>query len=726
MFRWVYIGILLVVFLCVGLQKLQASVKCSELFSYVDKGVYRYLDTDLKSPRKYSVESFILEILFNGKYHHLLVTNSKYNTLSKITSSYDRFTKGRDTSKSNSHIVIDEYRGSSGLRPYPVVKVELQIKDSSDADKTQEKSALINSSTSMLMVLDNSIKRSSIKGASYQGEPLKISKVKSLEDKTIYLLTSKKELEVVDDYAQQQNNSESRKLQDFLLLYDIPQNLSGMLEVLFPPVQSVVAIRDYGAYHLINGRFDRNDTNTLKQLAYVAFEKLVGETQSEDIHSYYQYNKMFRKNISYLVSVLRNQSSDPIWFWVKDLENSNPRWFWVKDLENSSDSIKRKEAEFQDTSTKWEEFMKLFVDVLNSESLKDIRQKVLKDVIKSKSSYGSIDWSYPWEDFVSGVDDKIDEMGELLDDGTILTRQYYKLSILHMRMNPYVRDNLKFDYDIQSIFHDGLPSNVDYLSDDKKKVVEEFRSNWKRELRLVLKKIACLTAIYLNVGALNDRSLDLNSLDTHILLQGGGCTGTIVSSNTIITAAHCLEKILRNGGTIKTTANGSKGLYKNARIDRATYNAEAVAYYINPKFFRVRKTTMHDIAIVRFPDDTFKDIFPSKVNPRGKFESGVMVGTQGSPNRRKLIMMDLINKEDFSEDYFDHPEKKSSLYYNYGSYEKSLPGDSGSSLFNEDDEIVGILHGGNTFAPIAANMDFIRKVIRMDPKVEIRGINKDF
>ena len=48
------------------------------------------------------------------------------------------------------------------------------------------------------------------------------------------------------------------------------------------------------------------------------------------------------------------------------------------------------------------------------------------------------------------------------------------------------------------------------------------------------------------------------------------------------------------------------------------------------------------------------------------------------------------------------------------------------ALFNEDDEIVGILSGGdNFFSPIAHNMDFINEVIRIDPKVKIRGINQE-
>ncbi len=110
-----------------------------------------------------------------------------------------------------------------------------------------------------------------------------------------------------------------------------------------------------------------------------------------------------------------------------------------------------------------------------------------------------------------------------------------------------------------------------------------------------------------------------------------------------------------------------------------------------------------------------------------------LMGTQGRSNRRKLIMMDLINKKDFSEDYFDHPEKNPNIY-KYKSFLKARHGDSGSSLFNEDDEIVGILtrmssedptEGWNGFAPVVANMDFINEVIRIDPKVKIRGINQE-
>ncbi len=55
---------------------------------------------------------------------------------------------------------------------------------------------------------------------------------------------------------------------------------------------------------------------------------------------------------------------------------------------------------------------------------------------------------------------------------------------------------------------------------------------------------------------------------------------------------------------------------------------------------RDNDTSEYDIAIVRFPDDTFKDVVQSKVNIHGNHDSGTMVGTQSQSALRKIFILD--------------------------------------------------------------------------------------
>ncbi len=64
------------------------------------------------------------------------------------------------------------------------------------------------------------------------------------------------------------------------------------------------------------------------------------------------------------------------------------------------------------------------------------------------------------------------------------------------------------------------------------------------------------------------------------------------------------------------------------------------------------------------------------------------------------------------------------FFYKYKSYKLARPRDSGSPIFNVDDDIVTVLSGSsNSCAPLEKNMDFIELVIRIDPKVKTRGVN---
>ncbi len=629
---------------------------CANLFKYPESMVKRRI-TDYEMIWRHGA--------FDARdSSELLPPRSRYSTLTWL-SPFNRYTLNRGDIKSeNSYSYAEIYRNTDkSFRPYPVVKVDLQIKTSNNEDSTnhQEIKTLINTSTSMLMVLDKSIKKSSIKEISYLGTPLMISKTKIVGDKRVYLLKSNASLKVDRDYAQKQKaDLEARTLQEFFSLYNIPDDKSGMLDFLYPPVQSVVSVSQNIDYTSLNKglkKFDRNKEVLTQVYSFLmnaleirdrSFDEI--EELEDDDDNFEEFeSRVWTKDI--MVDILRS---------IERMYRDSPydRWFKITDPIEREEITKRANYQ-QKTSKHWEEFMKVFVDILNSKSIRNLLKNIPQEISDKITDPEKLDWGDPWEKYITGVEDKVERLSELLDKEDDEEPTFYYL-------NP-------------------------------------------------LKRIIFMFAYYYN------RQLSTN------FFQKDNCTATVVSSNTIITAAHCVGTYIDQEGKGKVFAiHFSKSLSEDTWDHVITSNTEAIACYMNPKYsiFQSSIPAYADVAICRFPDDTFKDVFPSKVNPKGKFESGIMVGTQGNAHKRRVILMDLENKENFPRDYLDHPEKYPG-YYSYKSYEPSRPGDSGSALFNEDDEIVGILHGGNSFSLIALNMDFINEVIRIDPKVKIRGINQE-
>ena len=677
MSRYFFLAVFFI-FFCVNQTALFAEdgkyLDCATLFMYPELIVKSHTSDELNEVLEtyrrvtggHSYSRFTIK-----RTYKLLAPRSRYSMLSWL-SSFNRYTYNRGGINSeNSFKEVDYYYGSNWSWPFPVVKVDLQIKTSNNEDSTnhQEIKTLINTSTSMLMVLDKSIKKSSIKEISYLGIPLTISKTKIVGDKRVYLLKSDRSLKVESDYAQkQETDPETRTLQEFFSLYNIPQYEGGMLEFLYPPVQSVVKVSKITDYTSINKelkKFDRNNIEVLTQvfsLLVYGFgkNKLDFELDSDDFDNLEEID-MYNDPVCIL------QTLSQILQNIGEMYRDSPygRWFKVTDPIEREEITKRANYQ-QKTSKYWEEFMKVFVDILNSKSIRKLLENIPQKISDKITDPKTLDLSYPWEKYITGVDDKVIRLKDLL----------------------YYAENKEPERDPLYERNDDLKGKA-------------------------LKRIIFSFAYHYNTW-----------LSTKFF--GGNCTATIVSSNTIITAAHCVGTYIDQEGKGKIFATHfSKNLSEDTGDHVITSNTEAIACYMNPKYsiFQSYYTLYDDVAICRFPDDTFKDVFPSKVNPKGKFESGIMVGTQGHAHKRRVILMDL--EERLHRYFLAHPDKYPD-YYSYKSYEPARPGDSGSALFNEDDEIVGILHGGcNNFASIACNMDFINEVIRIDPKVKIRGINQN-
>ena len=191
-----------------------------------------------------------------------------------------------------------------------------------------------------------------------------------------------------------------------------------------------------------------------------------------------------------------------------------------------------------------------------------------------------------------------------------------------------------------------------------------------------------------------------------------GCSGVVVSSNTLITAGHCLVE-------------SDEVSYLKGK-DRV--KAEA-SYWDDT----------HDIGVIRFADGTFSDISPVRIAPGYPYikERLIVVGTKGKPNYKRI---GFIQVDNFYKGAIKNIVNKRSFFL--------TDGDSGGAVFNRLGELVAIssstieyrttvvkdIDGIKTPIDIKRRSDyfivlkhnnFISKIISMDPKIKIKGINLD-
>ena len=171
------------------------------------------------------------------------------------------------------------------------------------------------------------------------------------------------------------------------------------------------------------------------------------------------------------------------------------------------------------------------------------------------------------------------------------------------------------------------------------------------------------------------------------------CTGVVVSPNTVLTSARCVEQLGQTGvvliGDVNVELEDKVIKYKDAT---------SVAYYINPLFIK-EGSHIYDLAVVRFPEGTFKERLHSKVNLSATKVEGICVSVQD---------------DDYSMDKTKIP--------NPNKYEQFLLKD-GAVVFGPDDSVVGIRSFINRFALMSQNESFLRWVMKIDSKVEINGMD---
>ena len=143
------------------------------------------------------------------------------------------------------------------------------------------------------------------------------------------------------------------------------------------------------------------------------------------------------------------------------------------------------------------------------------------------------------------------------------------------------------------------------------------------------------------------------------------CTGVVVSSNTLITAGHCL----------------------------AESNASTIVYYKAGKMMVAKSIYRHksvDLGIVRFPDGTFLDIKPVRVsfNVVNLKDKLIAIGTSGKSGYKHLgsVRVDKIKNGSIQD------------IFTIGSVNYVLEdGDSGGALFDKNGDLVGIAVGTRVY-----------------------------
>ena len=194
------------------------------------------------------------------------------------------------------------------------------------------------------------------------------------------------------------------------------------------------------------------------------------------------------------------------------------------------------------------------------------------------------------------------------------------------------------------------------------------------------------------------------------------CSAVIVSHNTVLSAAHCLEDSL---------FVFFKPPNKNV--------VHAKEVYIHPDYTPSSVLDKHDFAMIRFPDGTFDgfDFVPINTNLPDNHEDLIIVGTEGKFDIKKInLEKKIIPSLDFIKENSDY----SPDIIVTSSNNKSSPlaeGDSGGAVFNKNNELVAIHFASvpedfdfnyDFHASMKANLSFIRRVIETHPDTDF-GLN---
>ncbi len=403
-------------------------------------------------------------------------------------------------------------------------------------------------------------------------------------------------------------------------------------------------------------------------------------------------------------------------------------------------------------SSRWEEFMKTFKEIINSELLikqyEKINSSSLNEAFESISEY---DLSYPCEDYVVGADQKINELVKLMMD-----EDYVHILAIKTKANGKRFGREKISKEVVVVLKKlvWLFGKKVYIEKTKssessfKEFEQESFSDQQKDIDEI---------IHEETETAFDKEKEDNEIErllralakeiryTHKdTVFDSSCSATVISSNTIITSASCLKKLSWSGEIF---------------VQKGSKKIKSIAYYIHPDYFKPEGSRIHetdegyviysyDIAVVRFPEGTFDNIEHVKlgfynVNKGTSITVKKVYDHKITKTIRDSIEMirSVEDYEDYGdyEDFEDYEDYDDDMYGKYEPYESEKSfADSfykdnssfiGTPLFGTDGRLVGVFNGGfnntHTFSMMQENEKFLKWVVKFDPKLKIRGINID-
>lgn len=153
--------------------------------------------------------------------------------------------------------------------------------------------------------------------------------------------------------------------------------------------------------------------------------------------------------------------------------------------------------------------------------------------------------------------------------------------------------------------------------------------------------------------------------------QGAACTATIVGHNSLLTAAHCLDFFGPKAEAVEIV----KGKYEGV---------VSVDCFLHPEFGS--GTGFHDIALVKFPNNSFKDIFPIAATEPVPGQKFTIVGygkfnfyasTTDGHKRMGTNTLDSVGRR---FDFSGHHKNQGNNGQGTGQDVANLPGDSGGPM----------------------------------------------
>ncbi len=465
--------------------------------------------------------------------------------------------------------------------------------------------------------------------------------------------------------------SGSRKtIPNYLAMYDFDEDRYNFFASLYPPMKSVIPIQGVFAQqrsslHLFEWMSFLGNTNLRSDHSRLGRARLEIVRQIES----FLYDRLMQGGMVFFDNIELNQ---------KELSKIYTNMYQTFGI---------------DVKTEFSTFFYKVDEILSSEKIKNINDGSHQFIM-------TLPANDPWViKFFSGIS----------------LREEFKEQIEEL-------SNLIFDPETYKKLDEKINNSKDTDSDSVNLEESFSKIDLKEQIQIVLEQLILkyafklYTPVFINDGWMTKQI-------------NGGCSAVIASSNTLITAAHCIDiREIVKGESMRIVIN-----HKGKDIS-------SVAYYIHPQQFHYaylntegvnedtlykaeildpkKVTDLHDIAIIRFPDGTFDGEYQSQVGPSSSLDSGIFVGTQASPHIRRIISMSTKSKTD-----------EPILNEYYTSVNRTIPGDSGGPLFGEDNKVIGILYGGehdgrsSRFSLIRENEDFLRWVISVDPKVKINGLN---